>query len=112
MKIDPYNHEEKYKKLYARVSKEGIPDISKENSDLVIQYLDDMEHGLNVSIASVKGGRSYIRLNTLREKMRFFSMKFQSLYDCKLIDITEPQLLLFFSKMRKLMLNGGSMLMF
>ena len=57
MKIDPYNHEEKYKKWYARVSKEGIPDISKENSDLILQYLDDMEHGLNVSIASVKGGR-------------------------------------------------------
>lgn len=101
MKIDPYNHEERYKKWHALISKTGIPDISKENSDLVIQYLDDMEHGLNVSIASVKGGRSYIRLNTLREKMRFFSMKFESLYNCKLIDITEPQLLLFFSKMRK-----------
>jgi hypothetical protein len=61
-KIDPYNRKEKYKKRYALVPKTGILDSSKENSDLVIQYLDDMEHRLNVSIASVKGGRNLTRL--------------------------------------------------
>lgn len=67
MKIDPYNHEEKYRDWMERVQKEGILEIGKENSDLIIKYVSDMEHGLNVSIGSVKGRRSFIRLNIIRE---------------------------------------------
>ena len=37
---------------------EGLLRISKENSDLIIQYISDMEHGLNVSLKNVKGGGS------------------------------------------------------
>lgn len=68
MKIDPYQHKEKYKVWQERV-KSGIPDITKANSDIILSYLHDMEYGLNVSMKSVKGGRSFIRLNTLREKV-------------------------------------------
>lgn len=75
MKIDPYNHEERYKRWTEKIKVEDILGISKENSDLIIQYVTDMEHGLNVSLKSVKGGRSYIRLNTIKEKMVFFSKK-------------------------------------
>ena len=49
MKIDPYNHEERYKKWKAQVVISGIPNISKKNSDLILRYLYDMEHGINVS---------------------------------------------------------------
>ncbi len=68
MKIDPYNHEKRYKVWKAQVLEQGIQDISKQNSDIILQYVSDMEHGLNVSSKSVKGGRSYIRLNTRNEK--------------------------------------------
>lgn len=52
-----------------KIKVESIVGISKENSDLIIQYVLDMEHGLNVSLKSIKGGRGYIRLNTIKEKM-------------------------------------------
>jgi len=68
MKIDPYKHKERWNRWKEKTTN-GIPDISKKNSEIIKQYLHDMEHGLNVSAKSVKGGRSYIRLNTLREKI-------------------------------------------
>jgi len=102
MKIDPYNHEKRYKTWKVQVLISEIPDISKENSDLILRYLYDMEHGLNISSTNKKGCRSYIRLNTLREKMVFFSRKFKELYDLENITkISEEQLMLFFSQMRK-----------
>ncbi len=57
-KIDPYKHEERWNRWKERTAN-GIPDISKKNSDIIKQYLQDMEHGINVSAKSVKGGRSY-----------------------------------------------------
>ncbi len=101
MKIDPYNHEQRYKNWLEKV-KQNIPNISKTNSNLTLQYISDMEHGLNVSIKSVKGGRSFIRLNTLREKMLFFAKRFKKEYNLDdVTKITEEQVILFFSKMRR-----------
>ncbi len=73
-KIDPYKHEERYLEWKKRAS-EGISNISKENSDLILRYLNDMEKGLNVASESVKGSRSFIRLNTLKDRLIFFSKK-------------------------------------
>jgi hypothetical protein len=102
MKIDPYNYEQRYKKWKAQVALSGIPNISKQDSDLVLQYLEDMEHGINISCLNKKGARSYIRFNTLREKKGFFSRKFKDIFDLdKITQIKEEQLLLFFSQMRK-----------
>jgi len=102
MKIDPYNHEERYKEWKVKVSISGIPRITKQNSDLALQYLSDMEHGINISSVSQKGVRGYPRLNTLREKMIYFSIKFKEIYDLDCITgINENQIMLFFSKMRK-----------
>jgi len=36
MKIDPYNHKERYLKWKKTVRK-GIPNISKENSEIIMQ---------------------------------------------------------------------------
>ena len=58
VKIDPYKHKERYKKWKGLYLKSGVPFISKAKSDVLIQYVTDMEHGLNVSAKSVKGGRS------------------------------------------------------
>lgn len=102
MKIDPYKHKERYENWKLEISKSSMPNISKVNSDLIIQYVTDMEHGLNVSPKSVKGGRSYIRLNTLREKMGYFARTFKEIYTLDdVTEITEDQIVLFFSKMKR-----------
>jgi integrase len=102
MKIDPYKHEERYLKWKKEADKNGIKDISKTNSDLILKYLHDMEHGINISTKNKKGGRSYIRLNTIRDKMCFFSKKFKEEYGLDdITKISEEEVALFFSKMRK-----------
>lgn len=100
MKIDPYKHKERYLAWKERVS-QGIPGISPENSEIALKYLSDMERGLNIASVSVKGGRSYIRLNSLREKMVSLSKRFEQLYGLnKITDISEEQLLSFFADMK------------
>ena len=102
MKIDPYNHKERYIKWKEKVQQSGISKINKYNSDLILKYLEDMENGLNVANFAKKGARSYIRLNTLRDKLRFFSIKFKEIYNLdKITDINEEQIIKFFSSMRK-----------
>jgi integrase len=100
MKIDPYKHKEKYLKWKESVESK-IPNISAKNSELLWNYLIDMEHGLNVSSGSRKGSRSYNRLNNLKQRMSFLMRLFEDRLG--LIDITkveERQLHEFFSKIR------------
>ena len=97
MKIDPYNHKERYLRWKKQV-KNRIPNITPENSEIILRYLQEMEIGVNVASGSVKGSRSYIRLNSLKEKMIYFSKKFKELYELdKITDITEQRLFQFFS---------------
>jgi len=100
MKRDPYEHKEKYYAWKIAV-KDGVPGISKINSDLTLRYVGDMEVGRNVSSRSSKGPRSFIRLNTLRQKMLFFSRRFKvELGLDDITKITEDQIIVFFSKIR------------
>jgi len=102
MKQDPYNHKERYLNWRKNAEEKGVSDITKENSEIILQYLDDMENGINVAQGSIKGGRSYIRLNSLREKTRFFARKFKELYNLdKMTDVSEEQLCIFCSGLRK-----------
>jgi hypothetical protein len=41
MKIDPYNHEGKYKAWKEKSKRNGIEGVSKENSDLILKYVED-----------------------------------------------------------------------
>lgn len=100
MKIDLCKHKEKYMNWKEKTNL-CIPNINRSNSDLIKQYLNDMEKGINVSSASVKGSRSFNRLNTLRDKMVFFARNFEKRYNItKITDITEEQLISFFSDMK------------
>ncbi len=100
MKLDPYKHKERYLAWKARIGS-VIPEISPQNSELILRYLSDMERGLNVAQGSTKGSRSYIRLNSLREKLINYAKKFDELYHLEIItDISEDQLLSFFADMR------------
>ena len=60
-----------------------------------------MERGANIASESVKGPRSYIRLNSLKEKIGSFSKRFKEIYGIDLItDITEEQAIGFFYDMQ------------
>ncbi|MEK6915532.1 MAG: hypothetical protein AABW89_03260 [Nanoarchaeota archaeon] len=100
MKIDPYKHKERYLKWKIKTEL-GIPQISKDDSDLIKRYLLDMERGLNISSSSVKGPRGFNRLNSLKDRLIFFSRKFEELYNLNVItEISESQLIGFFTDMR------------
>jgi hypothetical protein len=79
MKIDPYKHKERYLAWKEKV-KDGIPDLSNENSEIILRYLIDMERGTNISSVSVKGARSFIRLDSLKNRIVFFARNSEELY--------------------------------
>ena len=63
MKYDPWKNKEKYENW----KKKGyIVGVSKNNSNLLVEYLVDMERGYNVTRP---GARSFSRLNNLRQRM-------------------------------------------
>lgn len=99
MKIDPYKHKEAFLKWKDKTI-DGIVGISKPNSDIILQYISDMENGLNVSSKSVKGPRSYIRLNNLRQRMIFLAKSIEQHCNINLPDISEEQVIKFFNAMR------------
>lgn len=101
MKIDPYKHEERWFNWKIKVSN-GIPKINKTNSKLILNYLNDMEQGLNISTKNKKGARSYPRLNNLKQRMIFLTKEFESRFKIEsLSEVTEKQLHEYFNAMRK-----------
>lgn len=101
MKVDPYRYEERYK-AWRKKAEKGISGVTKANSEIILRYLDDMHIGANIAQKSVKGARSYCRLEGLRDKMTFYSKRFLEKYGLKCItEITEDQAIIFFSDMRK-----------
>ena len=100
MKIDPYKHEERYHNWKANLNG-FLPKISKTNSKIILNYVFDMENGLNVSSTNKKGARSYARLNNIRQRLTSFCIKLEKRYELNNITkITEEQLFDFFTKIR------------
>lgn len=96
--IDPHKHKERYLKWNGR-----IPGISRENEAIIVNYINDMEKGINVSRKVKRGGRSYSRLNTLISRMKTITQIIEKYYNKEqlLIDLIETQVLQIFSNMRK-----------
>jgi len=100
MKIDPYNHKENYLK-WKEKNRDKIQDISEFNSRLILDYLYDMENGLNVATGSKKGARSYIRLCSIKLRLVFLLKQLEKKFQTyKITEITERQLHSFFTDMR------------
>jgi site-specific recombinase XerD len=100
VKADLYNHEKRFQNWKANIS-HGENGLTKPNSDLLIQYILDMEQGVNINLRSKKGGRSPHRLNNVRQKL---SKVFRMLQERKIIDvrkIEEKQIQSLFEDMRK-----------
>jgi len=99
-KIDPYRHKERYL-AWKEKNQSQISGIGRENSDITLRFLSDMESGLNICSSSKKGSRSYIRLNALKQRMIAFSRIFDKRFGLnKITDITEEQIFSFFGDMR------------
>ncbi|MBT7101950.1 site-specific integrase [archaeon] len=103
MKIDPYNHEGSLTRWKDKVRElGGIPDISRQNSEIILKYMSDMELGINTSLSSKKGARSFVRINTIRQRLTFLAKKFKEILDVDdMILLTEQQICSFFVDMRK-----------
>ncbi|MFA5020415.1 MAG: tyrosine-type recombinase/integrase [Candidatus Pacearchaeota archaeon] len=100
MKIDPYKHKEKYL-TWKSLTKDKIENLSEENSRIVLDYLFDMEQGLNVASGSKKGARSYIRLNNLKQRVIFLIKQFEEKYGViNVTKISERHLHEFFTGMK------------
>ncbi len=56
MKVNVYKRKEQFHNWKDRVLENGIPELSQANSDLVIQYVLDMESGQNIAKGTAKGG--------------------------------------------------------
>ncbi|MGV8151772.1 MAG: hypothetical protein ACP5OG_01700 [Candidatus Nanoarchaeia archaeon] len=101
MKIDPHKNKERFLNWKDK-NKSGIKGISKTDSKLVLDYLSDMEIGQNIGIGSKKGGRSYIRLNSSKDKLMFIIRNFEENFNLNnIISIKEKDLHSFFSDMRE-----------
>lgn len=100
MKVDPYKSKEVYLR-WKRETVDGIPRLAQATSDRIKRFLDDMEHGINIAKGTKKGGRSYRRLNSLRQRMAFLAARFEERFGIQsLVDVTEEQLHNFFFGMR------------
>ncbi|MEA3329349.1 MAG: site-specific integrase [Nanoarchaeota archaeon] len=101
VRIDPYNHKERYEKWKEKHKSSNIKGLSKANSDILKRYIDDMENGINISVTSKKGARSPIRLNTLITRLAFLFRKFEQKFKIKdITKIKEEHLHRFFTGMR------------
>ncbi|MFW6047605.1 MAG: hypothetical protein ACOCP4_07475 [Candidatus Woesearchaeota archaeon] len=75
-KFDPRKNEETYKEW--RYEKGALFEgVSSKNREFMLQYLDDMEIGANVSPVVKRGPRSYIRLRNLKSKIHSWAIIIQ-----------------------------------
>lgn len=99
-KVDPYNIKEKYAKWKAKALAQGIVGVSSANSQIIMQYLQDMEQGLNVETTNKRGGRSPIRLSCISFRMPQLARMFEARYGVTLTELTDVQVCAFFADMR------------
>ena len=108
MKVDVYNHEERFKKWKEEAEEAGIPELSEQNGQVLLQYLKDMEIGRNTARSSRKGPRGYARLNTLRQRLSQIMRMLNARGIDPLTNATEEDVAKFFSDMERGTLKTGA----
>jgi len=99
MKIDPFKKGEQYLAWKNKTDKQ-IKGISKENSDILIRYLNDMEIGINVSRCSKKGARSPNSLLSNKDRLSSLMKKIKEAFGLEdITKLTEEQIHQLFSDM-------------
>ncbi|MEN7982119.1 MAG: hypothetical protein ABFQ65_01585 [Nanoarchaeota archaeon] len=101
MKLDVHGHKQRYIRWKESVKEEGEDNLSKNNSDILIKFIFDMEMGVNVSRKSVKGGRSYPRLNNLRQRLAQIMRMNEERGIKDITKITEKKIAEFFRDIRE-----------
>lgn len=91
--IDPYKHKERY--LRSRNSMDSLPE---EDRNIIFQMLDDFELGRNVG--SSKGERSYVRLNTIKTRLKKISELLKEHYEKSLTTVSETELMQLFKRIK------------
>jgi len=99
MKRDIYCHEKRYKNWKEEVVEFGIVGLTKKNADYLINYVFDMEIGVNVSKKNKKGARSYPRLNNIRQRLRQIMIMLQERGVNDITRIEEKEVIQFFTEM-------------
>jgi len=97
LKRDPYNTSERWQ-MWKTQNSGGIKGIFKENSELILSFLSDMELGKSLSPMAIKGERSPCRLLDLKSRLLFFVQRFK---DKPLNTITQDEIHLLFLNMRQ-----------
>ena len=100
VKNDPYNIKEKYLTWKEQALTKGVVGVNGANSHTILQYLQDMEQGLNVAVSNKKGGRSHIRLNCIAIRLTHLAKAFEARCNVNLDELNETQLCSFFADMR------------
>ena len=111
MKKDPYNHRQLFESWLDSVDKgEKIEGLSDKNSNLIICFIKDFKIGMNVSMQSRKGERSYTRLNHLRQKVAFILRLLEKKGIKEMTQVKAEDLHKLFSDMRegKIMTRTGT----
>jgi integrase len=100
-RIDPLRKEQLYAS-WKRRNKDGIPNLSKSNSDIILRYLTDMEKGLYTAKKSRKGARSKARLLALAYHLKKIAGLIEDKYNINLIELSSrKQIHSFFDEFRK-----------
>jgi integrase len=101
MKRDLRNDEARYNNWLKEVNKIGILNLTKNNSDLIIQHIKDMEAGRNINRRSKAGRRGYNTLNTRKSWLItiFKNLEKRGIKD--ITKITEKQIHVFFDDVKK-----------
>lgn len=101
VKFDPHGHQPRYESWKEETLAQGIPGLNKLHSQLLIRHIVDMETGQNVARGTKKGARSYIRLNTLRTRLRQIIMHLEQRGLKDIRQLTPEQIHLYFNDLSK-----------
>jgi len=101
MKRDLRNDEARYNNWLKEVKNIGILSLTKKNSDLIIQHIEDMEAGRNINRRSKAGRRGYNTLNTRKSWLITIVKNLEKRGIKDITEITEKQIHDFFDDVKK-----------